>query len=54
MYYLILKLILKASCTMEEEHGILTFYNGGMFSLPHFQFKSIKISTIIKKAYFLN
>ena len=36
------------SCTVEEEHEILT-YNGGMFSLPHFhfQFKSVNISTIL-------
>ena len=32
---------------VEEEHGILTFYNGRMFSLPHFQFKSVNISTIL-------
>ena len=26
---------------------ILTFYNGWMFSLPHFQFQSVNISTIL-------
>ena len=30
---------------MEEEHGILTFYNGRIFSMPDFQIKSINIST---------
>ena len=33
--------------TVEEEHEILTFYDGRMLSLPHFQFKSINISTIL-------
>ena len=31
---------------VEEEHEILTLYNGQMFSLPHFQFKSANISNI--------
>ena len=26
---------------------VLTFYNGRMFSQPHFQFKSVNISTIL-------
>ena len=33
--------------TVEEEHGILTFYNGCIFSLSHFQFKSVYVSTIL-------
>ena len=33
--------------TVQAEHRILTFYNGRMFSLPHFQFKSLNISTIL-------
>ena len=32
---------------VEEEHEILTLYNGQMFSLFHFQFKSANISTIL-------
>ena len=35
------------SLTVEEEHGLLTFYNDWLFSLPHFHFKSINISTIL-------
>ena len=31
--------------TVEEEHEILIFYNGQMFSLLHFQFNSINIFT---------
>ena len=32
---------------VEEDHRILTFKNDWMFSLLHFQFKSINISTIL-------